>query len=116
MDRSEEASSAGMEEGALNNASSHQRVSAPPPISRIMVADPKDPSPLTVPTTASNVVHFQEIVSLRRVEYGVTDSRIALSVPITSKIPYSNNTNNQTYQEGYDSDGETGPFLDVVAL
>jgi hypothetical protein len=35
-------------------------------------------------------------------------------VPVSSEIPYSNNNNKQTYQDGYDSDGEIGPFFSML--
>ena len=47
-------------------------------------------------------------------EYDVLDNRVALSMPVTSQIPYSNN-NMSTYEDGYDSDGQLGPFYDAVA-
>jgi hypothetical protein len=35
-------------------------------------------------------------------------------MPITSQIPHSND-NMSTYEDGYDSDGQLGPFYDAVA-
>lgn len=49
-----------------------------------------------------------------RVEYDITDTGIMLSVPVTSEIPYAKNNNSNTYQEGYDSDGDVGPFFDAI--
>jgi hypothetical protein len=48
------------------------------------------------------------------VEYDVMDDGVVLSVPVTSQIPYANNCRS-TSEDGYDSDGQLGPFYDAVA-
>jgi hypothetical protein len=42
------------------------------------------------------------------------DDGVVLSVPVTSQIPYANNCRS-TSEDGYDSDGQLGPFYDAVA-
>jgi hypothetical protein len=55
-------------------------------------------------------------VSARRVEYDTTSTGVLLSAPFTSDLPHSNwNENSTQYQEGYNSNGEIGPFFDAVA-
>jgi hypothetical protein len=39
---------------------------------------------------------------------------VVLSIPIASQIPCSNNNNENTYEDGYDSDGLIGPLFDAV--
>jgi hypothetical protein len=84
---------------------------AAPPIITTNCVTIIDPSPLTMPFTNTN----SQNVGVRRVEYDVTGSGVVLSVPATTEAPCSNNNRNQTYQEGYDSDEEVGPFFDAVA-
>ncbi len=55
-------------------------------------------------------------VSARRVEYEVTKAGIAVSVPATTGVPLSHQSN-LTYQDGYNSDysyGVIGPLFDAV--
>ncbi len=111
---SDVANSSGSLDGAPNDSSAHSASVPLKPILRINVAIANDTSPLTMPTTASDAVWFQQSFSARRVEYDVTEDGVVLSVTIASQLLYSNNSNNQTYQEGYDSDAEIGPFLDAV--
>jgi hypothetical protein len=82
-----------------------------PPLQSINPVVLIDPSPLTLPTTNLN----SQNISIRRVEYDVTDAGVVLSMPVTTQIPNLGNSNNGTYHEGYDSDGELGPFFDAVA-
>jgi hypothetical protein len=111
LDCSEPAGDTGSAFGSSQALSS---ISAVPPIRSIIQAVPNDPSPLTTSATTADSGAFQRSVSARRVEYDVTDDGVALSVPVTSQMPYSNN-NTSTYEDGYDSDGQLGPFYDAVA-
>jgi hypothetical protein len=54
--------------------------------------------------------------SAMKVEYEVTETGVAVSLPVTTWIPTSHQSN-LTYQDGYDSDysdGVIGPFFDAV--
>ena len=55
------------------------------------------------------------MVSSRQVEYDMNAEGVALSVPVTTQMRMSLNSNQLTYHDGYDSDGEVGPFYDAVA-
>jgi hypothetical protein len=85
-----------------------------PPIERVIQCSSEDPSPLTTSATTANSGAFQQSVSARRVEYDVMDDGVVLSMPVTSQIPYANNRGS-TSEDGYDSDGQLGPFYDAVA-
>ncbi len=104
MVRSKAASGDGMEQGMLNDSSTHnQSVSDPPPFLRVAVDPQKDPSPISMPSTSS--IDRTAQVSATRVEYDATDTGVLFSVPVTSEIPQAVN-NSGTYHDGYDSDGE----------
>jgi hypothetical protein len=98
---------------ALGSSQALLSICTLPPIQTITEAVPNDPSPLTTSATTADSETFQRSVSARRVEYDVTDDGVVISVPVTSDIPNSNN-NNGTYEDGYDSDGQLGPFYDAV--
>jgi hypothetical protein len=98
---------------ALGSSQALSSICTLPPIQTITEAVPNDPSPLTTSATTADSETFQRSVSARRVEYDVTDDGVVISVPVTSDIPYSNN-NNGTYEDGYDSNGQLGPFYDAV--
>jgi len=84
---------------------------AAPPIITTNNVTITDPSSLTMPSTNTN----SQNVSVRRAEYDVTGSGVVLSVPVTTEAPCSNSNRNQTYQEGYDSNGEASSFFDAIA-
>jgi len=55
------------------------------------------------------------MVSSHQVEYVMNAEGVALSVPVTTQICMSLNSNQLTYHDGYDSDGEVSPFYDAIA-
>jgi len=78
-----------------------------------------DPSPLTLPSESTQSERLTQIISVsaKRVEYNVTEAGVTVSVPVTTMVQRSHQSN-MTYQDGYDSDysdGVIGPFYDVVA-
>ena len=116
LGRSGAAANIGTALGAVEACLPPLSISTLPPIQTINQMVREDPSPLTMPSNNAQSEAFQRNVSARRVEYEVSDTGVVLSVPISSQLPYSNNNNEQTYQDGYDSDGEIGPFFDAVAF
>lgn len=98
---------------AFGSSQAPSSISVHPPINRITLAAVNDPLPLTVSGTTAENGTLQKSVSARRAEYDVADNGVVLSMPIMSQTLYSNN-NTSTYEEDYDSDGQLGPFYDVV--
>jgi hypothetical protein len=91
MVRSKAASGDGMEQGMLNDSSTHnQSVSDPPPILRVAVDPQKDPSPISMPSTSS--IDRTAQVSATRVEYDATDTGVLFSVPVTSEYHVQSTT------------------------
>jgi hypothetical protein len=67
---------------------------------------------LTIPESTAESRVFQKSVSANRVDCNATDDREVLSISLTSQIPCLNN-NIHTYEDGYDSDWQLGPFYDA---
>jgi hypothetical protein len=115
LDQSTPEAASGTAQGTPMGLPSPTTTNTLPPIQGINQTYGNDPSPLTIPPTSVESQAFRQRLSAMRVEYDVTDTGIMLSVPVTSEIPYAKNNNCNTYQEGYDSDGEVGPFFDAIA-
>jgi hypothetical protein len=85
-----------------------------PPLPAIESNITNEPSPLTLPSSSAPSTQNEVRISARRVEYDTTSNGVLLSVPVTSDLPQANRANCSQYQEGYDSDGEIGPFFDAI--
>ena len=80
-----------------------------------------NPSPLTLPSTATQKKsgnsesneRNDRMMSVGRVNFDINEAGVALSVPVSTEIP-NGNDNYLTYHDGYDSNGECGPFFDAV--
>ncbi len=66
-------------------------------------------------TLGSSNAEQQIVVSIRRVEFEQSADGVHISVPVTAGYTSISNGNEDTYNLGYDSDGEIGPFYDAVA-
>ena len=53
------------------------------------------------------------MMSVGWVNFDINEVDVALSVPVSAEIP-NGNDNYVTYHDGYDSNGECGPFFDAV--
>ncbi len=117
LDGSEPEASIGTAQGAVEVLLALPSATMAPPVQTINeIGREVDPSPLTLPSSTVQSRTDQRGASARRVQYDATDTAVMLSVPVTSEMSYSNKDNNSgTYQDGYVSDGEVGPFFDAVA-
>ena len=95
--------------------SSSSSTENPPPLSTVeRCIIQLNPSPLTV----SNLIKSNErMVSMHRVAFEEAGEGLTLSVPMVraTRDRYDNEDTYGTYRDGYDSDGQQGPFFDAVA-
>mmetsp|Transcript_15692 Transcript_15692/g.22367 ORF Transcript_15692/g.22367 Transcript_15692/m.22367 type:complete len:238 (-) Transcript_15692:894-1607(-) len=89
-----------------------------PPFSELRPNFPFNPSPITQPSIQESEEgggedYQQRMVSSTNAEYSQSQSGVYLSVPLASTTALKL-TFDTDYSQGYDSDGELGPFFDAV--
>jgi hypothetical protein len=89
-----------------------------PPFSELRPNLPFNPSPITQPSIQESEEgggedNQQRMVSSTNAEYSQSQSGVYLCVPLASTTA-PKLTFNTDYSQGYDSDGELGPFFDAV--
>jgi hypothetical protein len=91
-----------------------------PPFSEVRPNFPFNPSPITQPSIQESEEgekedNQQRMISSTNAEYTQSQSGVYLSVPLAATTTHTKSlTFNTDYSEGYDSDGEIGPFFDAV--
>jgi hypothetical protein len=71
------------------------------------------PSPITTLGLSNAEQHI--LVSIRRVEFEQSADGVHIGAPFTTGYTAVSNGNEDTYNSGYDFDGEIGPFNDAIA-
>jgi hypothetical protein len=91
--------------------------SCPPPVPNLAVSS-RPPnqyvSPLTMPSTEASSALEVRRVSIHSISFPKTDNGLQLSIPMPAHQEITQ-TFKESYNVGYDSNGELGPFFDTVA-
>jgi len=91
--------------------------SCPPPVPNLSIPSRppnRDVSPLTMPSTEASSTLEERRVSIHNIGFVETDNGLQLSIPMTTRQE-AKHTFKESYNDGYNSNDELGPFFDAVA-
>lgn len=84
--------------------------------------NPTAPSPLTLASdlkdrSSSRGEHVPEgAITVTRTQLKVTEQGTYLSVPVSNAVRSLSCCDEEAFDDGYDSDGQLGPFYDAIAI